>query len=98
LLLPNEKHEHTASSVESVEIIHDDINVLKDSNRRLELAFHVRSRDITSTCKLNVCKETESLESENVKITAESNFYVKGITHLKFLPEKPTVKKKNMRR
>jgi hypothetical protein len=58
--------------------------------------FQVRSIKKTSECSLVGSKESESSESENARIVGEINvdyifLTLKGIVHLKFVPENRTV-------
>jgi hypothetical protein len=71
LLTSDQKHQRAASSVEFVEMTDDDRNVFKRTV--WNLVFRLRSRNTSSECNFAESKETESSETENVKIAGGNN-------------------------
>jgi hypothetical protein len=95
LLMLDQKYQRVASSVEFVEMIGDDRNVLKRTVMGDKSWCFMYNPEI---CNLVEPKETKSselrMQKMQVKTMLNAFFYVKGIIHREFELEKQTVNSK----
>jgi hypothetical protein len=90
LLTPNQKHQRAALSVEFVEMIDGDINVLK----RIVIGDESWCFMYNSETKRKLRAQMVKMQKSHVKTMLTSFLYAKGIIHHEFVLEKQTVKYK----
>jgi hypothetical protein len=102
LLIPDQKHQHAASSVEFVELIDDDRNVLKRIVTNAESWCFMydpetkyQSATWLSPKKLKAQKVR--MQKSLVRTMVTTFCDAKGIIHHEFVPEKQTVNHKSYR-